>query len=209
MNKRALAFVAISVLALTACGGEQKQAQAEETSTTTPAPVEAPKVVPVERETTPEPEPSEEFSDVNDRGNFVSEIGNIGSLENGAGEMALSFTIDAIEPSVCTDVRQGPPENGHLYTITMTVEATAILGDSTVPTNPSAFNFISEDGTTFNAELGTLPAYSCLPDQETLPGQVGPGEKVVGNIVVDIPSMTGTLVYNPTYGQTESYEYSF
>lgn len=209
MKKKTLAVVALSVLALTACGGEAESSAEETTTPTTPAPVVAPSVTPVERETTPQPEPTEEFSDVNERGNFVSEIGNVGSLKNGAGEMALSFTVDDIQPSVCTGERQEAPENGHFYTVSMTVEATAILGDSTVPTNPAAFNFISEDGTTFNGNLGTQSAYSCLPDQETLPGQVGPGEKVVGNLVVDVPATTGTLVYNPTYGATESYEFNF
>lgn len=213
MNKKILGIALFSVLALTACGA---QAEAEPDATETPTatettrePVVAPSVTPIERETTPEPEPTEEGSEVNARGNFVSELGNVGELVTGSGEVALSFTVDDIQPSVCTAERAELPENGHFYTISMTVESTGASPDLDIPTNPAAFDFISEDGTTFNGELGTNAAYRCLPEQETLPSYVGPGEKVTGSVVVDVPATTGILVYDITYGQTEAYEFSF
>ncbi|PVE14530.1 hypothetical protein DDA93_15950 [Arthrobacter sp. Bz4] len=132
----------------------------------------------------------------------------MGELVTGDGETVLSFTVDAIEPVVCTERPEEPSENGYMFAISMTFETKAGL-DMDVPTNPAAFGFISEEGTTFNGDVGTIAGFYCLPDQDTLPTEIGPGEKVTGKLVLDLPAEGGTIIYNPTYGQTESYEYSF
>lgn len=60
------------------------------------------------------------------------------------------------------------------------------------------FKFVGANGTTFNGNLGTMGAHSCLPDSETIGangGGIGPAEKVIGKLVLDAPEPTGTLVY--------------
>lgn len=35
----------------------------------------------------------------------------------------------------------------------------------------------------------------CLPEAENFPSAPGPGEKATGNIILDVPTPTGTLVH--------------
>jgi hypothetical protein len=52
--------------------------------------------------------------------------------------------------------------------------------------------------------------YSCLDDgQEFTSDTLGPGQMYVGAIVLDVPAATGTLVLDPSWGQSGGWEYGF
>ena len=43
-----------------------------------------------------------------------------------------------------------------------------------------------------------MGAYTCLPDEQTIGNNgagIGPGEKVTGKLVLDLPETTGILVF--------------
>ncbi len=57
------------------------------------------------------------------------------------------------------------------------------------------WGFITPKGTTAN-NIATVATYSCFPENEMLPDMIGPSEKVTGKVVLDVPSPTGTLIFN-------------
>jgi hypothetical protein len=77
--------------------------------------------------------------------------------------------------------------------------------------NGSMFKFVGANGTTFNGDLSSVGAYSCLPDEQKIAsGGVGPAEKVTGKIVLDVPVAVGTLIFKSylVSGST-GWEYNF
>jgi len=54
---------------------------------------------------------------------------------------------------------------------------------------------VADNGTTFNGDLGSFPAFMCFGDAERFPSALGPGEKATGKIVLDVPTATGVLIH--------------
>lgn len=83
----------------------------------------------------------------------------------------------------------------------MTIETTPELakeeaGADKFDMNGAMFKFVGSNGTTFNGNLGTNGAFSCLPDEQMVPTTgVGPAEKVKAKIALDLPQTKGTLVF--------------
>jgi hypothetical protein len=63
--------------------------------------------------------------------------------------------------------------------------------------NALSFKMIGPDGTTVGT-LSTDMVYNCLTDRsQLLPNNIGPAEKVSGMVLLDVPSISGTLVFEP------------
>ncbi|KIC66312.1 hypothetical protein RM50_12320 [Pseudarthrobacter phenanthrenivorans] len=58
-----------------------------------------------------------------------------------------------------------------------------------------AWKAVADNGTTFNGDLSTYPAFTCFTAAERFPSALGPGEKATGMLVVDVPTATGVLVH--------------
>lgn len=185
-----LAITAVVGMSLTACGGSPS------------ATATAPNVEPLGVQTTTAPTKPEIKKST--RGNIVKEPGQPAGIADQNGEQIVNFTINSITTGAsCTGPYPQPAENGHLTVLDVTVETMPELantpnGPSSFDINAAMFKFVGTSGTTFNGSLGTMGAYSCLPDEETIGNNgagIGPGEKVTGKLVLDLPETAGILVF--------------
>jgi hypothetical protein len=192
------AALSLAALALAGCGSDAGTTDApEEVAPITPEAVE-----PVAEETT---EPAED-ENLSDRGNLIMKTGDTGVVSDAAtGDEFLQFTVKSIKPVTCTGEYAEPAENGNLYA----VDLSAVTKDVEVPVMISSYSFtyFNDKGTRFNGDLGTMATYSCVDDSELIPSDIGPGEKVTGKVVLDLPAKHGTLVFEPTYD--EGFEYTY
>ncbi|MGR0158581.1 hypothetical protein ACUUMC_01560 [Paenarthrobacter nitroguajacolicus] len=120
-----------------------------------------------------------------------------------------SITVDA----PCTGAYAQPAEKGHFVVLDASIETTPELAESSFARfdlSPHSWQFVGENGTTFNGSLASGASYGCMTDSEILPiNGVGPAEKVTGKIVLDVPAATGTLVFKPLGGSVGGWEWSF
>ncbi|NWL35120.1 hypothetical protein [Paenarthrobacter nitroguajacolicus] len=191
------AAVLATALTLTACGGTVNKNTPSESAEASDAPITAPTAAPV---TTPKSTPTPTGKAKSIRGNFIAELGDIGSFSNqSTKKVTTKFTVDSILDVQCTQPYSRPADNGRLITVALTVETTPDLADDTNPNfriTSHDFKFIAASGTTFNGNLGSVATYSCIDDALTFPsGGMGPAEKVAGSVVLDLPPGPGTLVY--------------
>ncbi len=174
------------------------------------APVTAPSVEPVTK-STPTPAPADDV-ETNSRGNLVMAFGDIGTISDGkSGDVHTEFTVNSITPVTCTEPYARPSENGNVVAVDITVETTPELAQSAYPKFTLSgfdFKYIAANGTTFNGSLASIATYSCIPDAEQFPSAgMGPGEKVTGKVVLDVPAATGLLVFES--GLKGGFEYKF
>lgn len=208
--RKILALIALTVLLLTGCSTAQTDAAPPEVESAKPA-----TVTPVpEPPTTTEPAeetPTAEAAPTSERGNLIKQVGE-GAGWTEDGETLAEFVVNSITVDpVCTAPYAAPAENGHLIALDVSVQTYPALSDSlyrTFSLNPYMMKIVAPNGTTSNAELGTVASFSCLPDTMTLPAEgVGPAEKVTGNIVIDSEVPSGTLLV--TADGSNWWEYEF
>lgn len=151
----------------------------------------------------------------NDRGNIVAALGDEGSITSSDGEDLLTFVVDSItvDPSCTSDWQEygTPVEPGrHLAAVALHVTTTAAVTDDDYLTlSDYDFKFIGADGITVDS-LGGMATYGCLDDSEAFTSDVlGPGQMYAGSIILDLPAASGTLVLDPSWGQSGGWEYNF
>jgi len=208
MRTRLAALAVIAALALAGCGGADPQDVTAD-GPATPIPAET-ALAPVKESPTPEattePDPAETSpygeAVMNERGNLVKAIGQLAGVVNEAGETLVDLTITAIEPNfVCTAEYADAPVNGQFIAITFDITTTAALAAESSPSwymSEYDIKVIGPDGTRENDSTGN--AYMCLNDGERLPSDIGPGEHVVGKLVLDSAYPTGSLVVDSQTG---------
>jgi hypothetical protein len=197
-----LALVAVMGVSLSACSGP--------TAATAPTSPSVESIAPAAATKAAEPKKSP-------RGNIIKTLNEGGSISNEDGKTLASFAVSNISVDTpCTGPYPDPkgPENGHIVVLDVSIETTPELGaaDSypkTFDLNPYSFKFVGANGTTFNGNLATGPAYGCLPDEQVLSSSgVGPAEKVTGKVVLDVPETTGVLVFKPGF-MDSGWEWNF
>jgi hypothetical protein len=138
------------------------------------------------------------------RGNLIKAFGEeagycSATTECNPSNVEVTFAIDSVTVNPkCDTGFAHPPENGTLLAVALRV-ATATTLPPDLYTSFSAFDFqiIGQDGLTVS-NLATAATYSCLNPSETFTsGQLRPGQKYAGTILLDSPSPTGTLIYAP------------
>lgn len=156
-------------------------------------------VPPADASSTPA-EPAEDDRERSARGNLVGKVGDIATL-NPATDPELdlvTFSVTDIATDLaCTTPYAEPPQNGHYVGVTMDV-ATApdpeftehMYGDLYLGSH--SFKYVTAEGTTANDVVGN--AYMCLDETQLLPQEIGPGEQVTGTVVLDLPTVDGTLI---------------
>lgn len=186
-----LALIVALGLSLAACGGGSPSATATSPNVESIAP------------TTPTPSATPAVKK-SSRGNLVKALrqpATITDLE--ADKPLVTFTVNSIAKDVpCTGPYPAAVENGHIIVLDVTIQTMPELangdGQNQFDMNATMFKFVGANGTTFNGNLGTQAAYSCLPDEQQIGvngAGVGPGEKVTGKIAIDVPATKGTLVF--------------
>jgi predicted small lipoprotein YifL len=196
------AALSLAVLSLAACG--QSAGTTDSPEEVVPVDSSPKAVAPVE---TPEPEPTEDEK-TSDRGNLIMKVKETGVVSDGStGDELMQFTVKSIKPVECTEQYWDGVENGHMYAVDLSAVTTKNLEEGMANFSSYAFTYFSEEGTRFNGDLGAMSTYSCLPESEMVPSMIGPGEKVTGKIVLDLPAESGTLVFAPSYDSGFEYTY--
>lgn len=133
---------------------------------------------------------------ISERGNLVKTVGQYFGLEStdGSGSAADAYVTGITVDPTCTGASAQASENGHFVKVDLDITTFAGLNRPMMP-NAANWKVIAADGTTFNGDVGTVSARLCLNDAEQVPDQVGPGEKVLGSVILDVPTTTGVLIY--------------
>lgn len=201
MKKHTISIgLAVAALAFAGCSSQDKSEDAA-TPMQTVAPIE-----------TTTPSPSQEAPSLNSRGNLEKAVGEEAGIMTADGEAIYTFKVNSITPDVqCTQEFATSPENGHFVAVDMDVVTSnaQIMEEnymSDVYVTPSSWKFISAEGTVFNGDLGTGASFSCLGDETTLASSIGPDQKANGIVLLDVPNLDGTLVYED-FGLSGGFEY--
>jgi hypothetical protein len=202
-----MAVAGIAALTLTACGNTRT----EDTSAGPALPsAQEKEAVDGSEDAAASTEPK-----TNDRGNIVKALGEEGGVTDAEGEQLLTFAVDGITPDpACTADWQEygtPVDPGHhLVSVQVRVSTSPEVTDEDYLTlSGYDFKFIGADGLTVDS-LDGVSTYGCLEDsQEFTSDMLGPGQMYAGAIILDVPAATGTLVFDPSWGQSGGWEYSF
>lgn len=145
----------------------------------------------------------------NDRGDLIKEIGEpAGISADPEDENWVQFKATSIAEAVCTSEYAEPPAEGnHLLQIDLEVETTKAMREALEEsgTSPAVLTFntgwfaYASNGTTMNS-VDSMAAYSCLDEGDRIPDMIGPAEKVVGSVVLEVSDSTGEVAWRPWYG---------
>jgi len=145
----------------------------------------------------------------------VVEVGEEVPIAAEGDTATATMTIDAIEVDAPCDPAYGTvetPENGHFVRLDIRAATAPVTGPPSEVSKPtisdSTFSFIGPDGVTFNGSLATYAAFGCLPDENKLPSELGPGQQFAGSILLDVPAPTGTLIFTDYFGSS-GWEWTF
>ncbi len=225
-------------LVLSACSGGDPEAAPAETTTEAPPTTTEPSSPDPEARTTAEPLPSPTPSQAPDptppppppaptqaappppagtetslRGNLVKQVGERAGIRDATGEYLVSFTVNTISVDIpCTEDWADPPQNGHFVALDVSVETSPnMLGSDLIQQfsmSSYAFDAIKADGFTSNAGADSTATLFCLADSVLLPGDIGPGQKANGIVLLDVEDPSGVLIYED-YGTDSRWEYSY
>jgi hypothetical protein len=182
-----------------AAGASSEAAPSEATSSETPVLSEP---SPLPEETTLEPTASDDGrpeGTYSNRGNLVLAPGQGAAITNSEGVDTATFVVNSIVVDApCTQEDAELAEHGHFITLDVSVETLPVMAEDQGSFSMDPYNFkpIAANGTTSNADPGTIAAMYCYDDAAMLPSSIGPGEKATGLVVLDVESPTGVLVYN-------------
>lgn len=148
----------------------------------------------------------EEDGERSDRGNLVVAAGDTGYIVNANEEEVLQFTVKSIKPTKCNGQWADPAENGQFVAVEMDAVASKDFQPYDAMLSSYQWTYYSDKGTRFNGDLGSSASHYCLDEAEVIPSDLGPGDKVTGKVVLDVPDGTkGMLVFEPASGNGFEY----
>jgi hypothetical protein len=169
----------------TATSGPTDTSTPESTSsaTETPTPTPTPSDTPSTTET-PTPGPSRDTT---------LALGEIHQETDASGKTIFSIALDSVAVDLtCTADASRSAKRGHLVGLNVRV-----LSGPETTVSAADFQFLGSDGDAVT-DVATTPAAACLDETGGWPGgRPGPDQPVAGTIVVDVPAVTGTIVYRP------------
>lgn len=185
-------------------GGEAvEEESAEEALVDVEEPVEEESDSPVP---TPESPAEPVGPETNGRGQIPKEFGERAGMAapDGGDVWALDFAVKNISEAVCTEpYAEAPAEGNHLVRIDIEAETAPSFAESFEYGEPVVFfNFnwtgYDREGYKMN-ELSTIAAFNCLSGSETLSDGMGPAEKAVGSVVLEVTDSKGELAFDPFF----------
>jgi hypothetical protein len=122
------------------------------------------------------------------------------------GKTILVYTVKDVVPVTCDYPVDMKPSNGQVMGVLLDIQtgtASELEGTDLaqgLDINALSFKMIRTDGTSVGT-LSTNMIYNCLTDRtQLLPDSIGPAEKVSGMVLLDVPSTSGTLIFEPIQG---------
>ena len=159
--------------------------------------------------TTPTPEPTVSTPATSERGNVVKQIGETAWVSMSATDLTpwVEFQVTGIEVGgECTSDYATPPTNGQFLFVSMSMSTATEwppeMAGVELDFNPFDWSTVGADGLTENDLTGNGSIYGCLEEGSLENVTVGPGENVVGTVVLDSANPSGVLVYQPFWGGT-------
>lgn len=204
MQRTALAMISATMLLPLAACAANPPAAASTTSVTLPPSSTAPASTPS----------SSSALSTNAHGNLPKALGQDAGFTDQNGKVVVRFAVDSVTVDPKCDRYSGghPAENGHLVALKMRVSTTTDSSSiGTVLFSADDFSYIGPNGITTTG-LASGAAASCLKDSEQMTqSPVGPGQQYVGNVVLDIPGTSGSIVYAPPglEGDAHGWEWTF
>lgn len=196
MKRLVITSFALTAVLLSACASPAAPQSADRSATgsssaTTDSPSQATSSQSQTASSSPTPTPSRSV-----RGNLIKVVGQPAFFTGQDRKtLAATWVMTALEPIQCTGPYAQAAKNGHFIAATVDLETFPALENDLVMMQAVNWKFIQPNGTTFNGEVSGN-GYMCITDTERFPGKVGPGEKVSGKIVFDLPAETGVLVFS-------------
>jgi hypothetical protein len=114
------------------------------------------------------------------------------------GTVDFSITLVSVEADLaCTAPGSLPPANGHLIGLKVQLLAPAPVADAEPASIAEDFRFIGADDAV-TADVDTDSSAACVAEADSWPsGRPGPDAPVEGTLVLDVPAVTGTIVFRP------------
>jgi hypothetical protein len=206
-----------AALLLVGCSSADTDASSATSQEATPAPTVS--VAPA----SPSAEPEESSSAAptpnrNERGDIIKAVGENGGWKAvGDGPTdpnVINFKVTSIAPAVCDNPYPGEA-NGIPMAVTLEIETTADFeGPISVNDVPGQVSFspyywkgFADDGTRMNTVDSSINK-TCLANEALLlPDYIGKGEKLNGQVILDVTTPTGTISYSPDGGSGWVWEY--
>jgi hypothetical protein len=199
-----MAFAAATAATLTACGNASDAGDGPELPEVQ-SEAEANAAADASAEATPA------GPKTNERGNIVKALGEEGAVLGATGGKQITFAVDSVaSDATCTEDYASAPENGHITVVQLRVATSPeVTSDSYTTVGSGDFRFIGADGITFD-DVDTIATYGCMDSAtEFTQDPLGPSQMYAGQIVLDLPASTGTLIFAPYWGQSGGWEYTF
>jgi hypothetical protein len=165
------------------------------TATSRPTPTSTPEGTSSATETpTPSDTPSPtETPTPGPQRNTTLALGETHQETDASGKPIFSIALDSVAVDLtCTAADSRPAKRGHLVGLNVRV-----LSGPETTVSAEDFQFRSSDGDAVT-DVATASAAACLDETGSWPGgRPGPDQPVAGTIVVDVPAVTGTILYRP------------
>lgn len=206
MHRTAAAIaLTLAAIALAGCTAspEEKPEAAPELSIEPAVPTE-----------TPEPTPTPERNE-SPRGNLIKSIGepfgyaDPDNLDDKFGTAQFVVRSIVVDPE-CTGPMPEASEHGHFVRIDIEGETTPKIADTInggLIMDAFSWKAIAENGTTFNGDLNSFAAQQCLAEEEMLPRNIGPAERVAGAVILDVPTPKGVAILEEPIGGSWEWAY--
>jgi hypothetical protein len=156
--------------------------------------------------------PGAPAANMSERGNVMKQLGEIGAFGPTQDNLVVSFAIDKITVDAkCTaQYSMGKPEHGHFVKVDLRAETKPNMpADGFYSINGAQFSTVGEDGLT-ESSLFTGPAIGCLDEADQFPtGQLAPGSKYRGSIIIDTKNPSGVLMLKPTFMGAGGWEWTY
>jgi hypothetical protein len=112
------------------------------------------------------------------------------------GNVDFTITLVHVDATlICTAAGHLPAENGHLIGLQVKVADPTPPAEGEPPIDAADFRFVGADGEV-TKDVDTASSAGCL-ENGWPEGRPGPGESAAGTVVLDVPALTGTVVYRP------------
>lgn len=139
------------------------------------------------------------------RGNLIAHVGDTLQLTN-KGVTIVTIKVTGILPNATCQSDIFAPLRGQTVVLNMEISTAPELAQDQFPqfTTIGDWKAVATDGTTVNGRIDNI---NCIVPASRVPAQIGPSEKVVGQMAFDVPPGSGTLIWTP--GVTSGWEWSY
>jgi hypothetical protein len=185
------------VLALTGC-------QATPASTSTTTPTESKSTTPAAAEQSPLPVPSA-TPNMNDRGQVIKKIGEEARLVGEDGETTFRMKVTGFDFVKCDGV-YAEDMTGYMLAVSAEMETskdfvgTSSFNDAMEVLLPDAYSWTGyePDGTKMSDLTGGGVVSNCFDNgRRTFPNYLAKGEKAKGQILLNVTTKSGEVVFDP------------